>query len=126
MTARSKPIEVYPSVQKIYQERLPDNVTAIQTAIALVRKEFASSRKLKYYEVIIGLGLSDLSEFYRSYRLYMDPTGTGKHRLYGYRGNTIMTIHFISQDQSKALEEYRRGVREKKEIIKRQKTDDRL
>jgi hypothetical protein len=118
-------MEVYPSVQKIYQERLPNNVTAVQTAVARVRKEFESSRKIKRLEVVIGLGLSDLDKVWgRSYRLYMDPTGAGKHRLYGCHCNTILTIHFISEDKLQRLEEYRRGVQEEKESRKRQKIND--
>jgi len=129
MTTRLRNMEISSSVQRIYQDRLPDNVTAIQTAVARVRKEFANGRKLKCLEVTIGLGLSDLSQIRgrRSYRLYMDPTGAGKHRLYGCNNiNQILTIHFIDEDRLQRLEEYRRSVQEEKDSRKRQKTDDRL
>ncbi|MFA6437328.1 MAG: hypothetical protein WC242_04135 [Candidatus Paceibacterota bacterium] len=127
MTTRSRSMEVYPSVQRIYQEHLPDNVTAVQTAVARVRKEFEGGQKLKRLEVIIGLSLSDLDRIWgRSYRLYMDPTGAGQHRLYGCHSNTIMTIHFINEDKLQVLKEYRRSIKEERENRKRQEADNRL
>jgi hypothetical protein len=127
MTNRLRSMEISSIVQKIYQERLPSKVTAVQTAVTLVRKEFADSRKLKYHEVVIGLGLSDLAKIRgQSYRLYLDPTGAEKHRLYGFCGYVVLAIHLINEDKLQALEEYRRGMREEKENRKRQKTNDEL